>query len=88
MTVARHLSNSLANEFAPDAVSRLATTSRAPATKGKYSSRPAMSKDNVVTANRTSSISIPGRTRIDSSRFVSEPCVTSTPLGRPVDPEV
>ena len=47
-----------------------------------------MSKDRVVTASKVSAGPKPGVIRIDSSRFSSAPCVTSTAFGRPVLPEV
>ena len=65
-----------------------ARTTVAPVISGRNSSRPAMSKDIVVTASSASSAPSPGRPRIDSRRLVSATCGTSTPLGRPVEPEV
>ena len=47
-----------------------------------------MSKDSVVTASNVSRSLIGRSTRIDSRRLASAPCVTWTPLGLPVEPEV
>ena len=70
------------------ASSRVARATLAPLSKGRYSSSAAMSKDSVVTDNNTSASVRPGSRAIDSSRFTSERCVTATPFGRPVEPEV
>ncbi len=69
-------------------VSRAATTSRAPAASGTNSSRLAMSKPNVVTARKRSSAPTEKRARMSTTRLASAPCGTTTPLGRPVEPEV
>ena len=47
-----------------------------------------MSNDSVVTDSSTSSAVQPGARCIDSRKFTSERCVTCTPFGRPVEPEV
>ncbi len=47
-----------------------------------------MSKDGEVTASHRSSGPAPSDSRIATRRFVSALCGTTTPLGRPVEPEV
>ena len=47
-----------------------------------------MSKETVVSASRTSEATKPGRRRIEASRLTIARCGTSTPFGRPVEPEV
>jgi hypothetical protein len=64
-----------------------AITTRAHAS-GPRSSSTAMSKATVVTESTTSSDCSPGRARIERRKLTTAPCGTSTPLGRPVEPEV
>jgi hypothetical protein len=47
-----------------------------------------MSNEGVVTANRTSRSVKPGLSRIAHKKFTTERCRISTPLGRPVEPDV
>ncbi len=47
------------------------TITRAPLISGRYSSSPAISKPNVVTASQRSASVISSRPRIDSSRFTT-----------------
>jgi hypothetical protein len=47
-----------------------------------------MSKESVVTASSRSSGLKPGVRCIDRRKFRRAACVTSTPLGAPVEPEV
>ncbi|CAM5357244.1 hypothetical protein SGLAM104S_00281 [Streptomyces glaucescens] len=68
--------------------SRAATTTPAPLSSGTNSSRPAMSNPTVVTASRRSSAPRANRSRIDTRKLTSGPCGTTTPFGRPVEPDV
>ncbi|GLZ29520.1 hypothetical protein Lesp02_17100 [Lentzea sp. NBRC 105346] len=65
-----------------------ARTTAAPDTSGTYSSRAAMSNAIVVTAASRSPPDSTNRSAIDSTKFVSADRGTTTPLGRPVDPDV
>src|SRR5262249_47681438 len=65
-----------------------AITTLAPTVSGRYSSRPAMSKEIDVTANSTSSCDRPGSRAIDVRKLTTAECVTSTPFGNPVEPDV
>ena len=47
-----------------------------------------MSKATVVTATSTSPAPMPGSWPIEARKFTRPEFRTSTPLGRPVDPEV
>jgi hypothetical protein len=47
-----------------------------------------MSKEMVVTASRLSRAAKPGSRCMAASRLTKARCVISTPLGRPVEPEV
>ena len=70
------------------ASSRVASTTVPPQISGRNNSRAAMSNESVVTASSTSDAVHPGSRAIVVSRFTRAPCVISTPLGCPVDPEV
>ena len=72
ITVAPLPSRRVRNRSPSVASSRLASTTRPPATSGRYSSSPAMSNDSVVTDSSTSSPVTPGSRRIDSRKFTSE----------------
>ena len=63
-------------------------TTRAPTLSGRNSSRPAISKETVVTASSTSLALMPGSRAMEVRKFTTARCVTSTPFGCPVDPEV
>ena len=65
-----------------------ASTRVAPLTKGKNVSSVAISKDMVVVARMISLLSAPGLCRMLVKRFKRLACVTCTPFGCPVDPEV
>ena len=47
-----------------------------------------MSKEIVVTAARTSPFESPGLRCIEQRKLTNAPCCTTTPFGRPVEPEV
>src|SRR5882724_85277 len=64
------------------------STNRAPVTSGSSISIAAMSKLIVVTPTSTSSLLSPGLCLISLRKWLSAPCLTPTPLGLPVDPEV
>ena len=68
--------------------SRLAIATRPPLTSGRNSSRPAISKDSVVTARIVSAAVNPGVRCIDSRKFTTAEWGISTPLGLPVEPDV
>ncbi|CAM5640996.1 hypothetical protein STENM327S_00339 [Streptomyces tendae] len=68
--------------------SRSASVIDAPDNKGTKSSSPAMSNPTVVTATRRSPAPSSKRSRIAVRKFTSAPCGTTTPFGRPVDPDV
>ena len=70
------------------ASSALARTTRAPTRSGRKISSAAMSKEMVVMASSVSAAANPGRSRIAVRKLTSDRCVTATPLGLPVDPEV
>src|SRR5579862_8639584 len=82
------VSNSSRKRLPSATVSRVAITSEAPDVKGRKSSRPAISKDSVVTASSTSVGRIPGSRRMELKKLTTARCWIWTPLGRPVDPEV
>ena len=65
-----------------------ALTKVAPTNKGKKSSNPAISKEIVVIESNLSLALIPGSTAILARKFTKFLCVTVTPFGLPVDPEV
>ena len=88
MTVALEVERVRAKATPSRAVSRLANSIRAPVIKGKNNSSPAMSNASVVTASSTSSSVRPGSCAIEHKKFVNARCSISTPLGRPVEPEV
>jgi hypothetical protein len=67
---------------------RLTSSMRAPTSSGRYSSRPAISNEIVVTAASTSCSPRPGSRAIERRKFSNAPCGTATPFGRPVEPEV
>ncbi|KGC56648.1 hypothetical protein Y023_537 [Burkholderia pseudomallei A79D] len=69
-----------------DALSQI--TQCAPCTSGRNSSRAAISKQYVVTASSVSRACRPGRRAIDARKLVSARCVTITPFGAPVLPDV
>ncbi|CRM75999.1 hypothetical protein [Pseudomonas sp. 25 R 14] len=69
-------------------MSWLARTTRPPTINGVYSSRPKMSKENVVSDSRRSCTPIPGAAAMLTMKLVSAPWRTITPLGLPVEPEV
>ena len=68
--------------------SRPAITTRPPVASGRNSSRPAMSKESVVTARIVSAAVKPGVRCIDSRKFTIAAWGISTPLGLPVEPDV
>src|ERR1700678_2281199 len=83
------LPSSNALSFLPSpASSREANITCAPLTSGRYSSKPEMSNDKVVTASNVSSAPIPGCRCMLIRKFTRLRCVIRTPLGLPVDPEV
>jgi hypothetical protein len=47
-----------------------------------------MSKESVVTASSRSEGERPGRESMERRKLTAARCVTITPLGRPVEPEV
>ncbi len=61
---------------------------RAPTVSGRNSSSTAMSNEIVVTAKMTSSSVMPGSSAMESRKFATAPCGTSTPFGFPVEPDV
>ncbi len=88
MTVAPVSASSPASRRPSTACSLVTTCTRAPLMSGAYSSRPAMSKVTGVTAARVSPGASPVSRAIARSRLTRLRWVTSTPLGRPVEPEV
>ena len=60
----------------------------APTASGKNNSSAAISKAMVVTATSVARSSRPGSRAIEVRKFTTERCEISTPLGRPVVPEV
>ena len=70
------------------ASARLASTSRPPLTNGRNSSATDTSNESGVTANSVSALVKPGSRWMEASRFTTVRCSISTPLGRPVEPEV
>nr|WP_314413679.1 hypothetical protein [Streptomyces sp. DSM 40484] len=88
ITVTPARTNSPANAPGIPAICPSATTTRAPDTSGNHNSSPAMSKPGVVTASSTSPAPSPGRSAIADRKLARLPCVTCTPFGRPVDPDV
>ncbi len=88
MTEAPVLFSSAASRGTSITWSLVARTTEAPDTSGAYSSRPAMSKAMVVTAASRSPGRKPNRSRMSWTKLVRLSRVTTTPLGRPVEPEV
>ncbi len=68
--------------------SRSARIRPAPFSRGRYISRPAMSNPTVVTAGSRSSAESWKRSCIEPRKLANAPSGITTPLGRPVDPEV
>ncbi|GAA3089162.1 hypothetical protein GCM10020001_000120 [Nonomuraea salmonea] len=66
----------------------LATTSVAPVTSGQKNSQTDTSKPYGVFCSTRSPGSSGSRRCIQASRFTTPACGTTTPFGRPVDPEV
>jgi hypothetical protein len=64
------------------------TTTRKPRTRVHSSSSTWMSKPMRVTASQVPGIVPPTRASIPAKKLVTLACVTCTPLGRPVEPEV
>jgi hypothetical protein len=63
-------------------------TTAARSSSGTYSSSTAMSKATVVTASTRSPAPKRNRSRMDSTKLSRLRRDTTTPLGRPVEPEV
>jgi hypothetical protein len=72
--------------MASDALS--ATISVPPETSGSMVSSTEMSKESVVKASSFSPAVNPGWRCIEERKLETERCSISTPLGRPVEPEV
>mmetsp|Transcript_15674 Transcript_15674/g.38040 ORF Transcript_15674/g.38040 Transcript_15674/m.38040 type:complete len:396 (+) Transcript_15674:424-1611(+) len=70
------------------AVASDASTRVAPTQAGRNSSSAAMSKHTVVTAHSRVDALAPVSSSMDPRKFIRLRCVTCTPLGRPVEPEV
>ena len=88
ISVACDPASSAASASPSSACSRLASTTSAPTDSGRNSSSTEMSNEVVVTASRRSSASSPGARRMLSRKLTTAPLGTTTPLGRPVEPEV
>ena len=80
------ISRASATPSAAVAVSAMATV--APTVNGSSSSSTAMSNDRVVTAQMVSPAVMPGWCSMAPKKFTSARCGSSTPLGRPVEPDV
>jgi hypothetical protein len=65
-----------------------ASSSEAPRVSGSHSSRPAMSKDRLVTASRRSARVSPGWRAMASRKLITARWGMATAFGRPVEPEV
>ncbi len=65
-----------------------AMTTVPPATSGANSSRAAASKVRTVFMTIRSSAPSPCRVTVQDTRLAMPACSTSTPLGRPVEPDV
>ncbi len=88
MKVALRARSSASRRLPSAATSRDASTMRAPTVNGRMISEMAMSNDSVVTASTTSSAVMPGSRCTLISRFTVARCGSTTPLGRPVEPDV
>ena len=88
MTVGRSAAMRSASAAGSRTVSGAASTTVAPARSGRYSSNAEMSKLTVVTASQESCGPIGTRSAISVRKFARLRCDTTTPLGRPVDPDV
>ncbi|OEZ96706.1 hypothetical protein DUGA2_62750 [Duganella sp. HH101] len=71
-----------------DAVSRPASTTRAPFANGRNSSSAAMSNDSDVTATSTSSLFMPGASPMLCRKLARLARLSATPFGFPVEPDV
>ncbi|MNN11311.1 hypothetical protein D3C81_1242650 [compost metagenome] len=65
-----------------------ASTMHAPVHSGRYSSRPKISKEQVVMLSRRWPGCRPGALAMAATKLDSAPWGTITPLGLPVEPEV
>jgi hypothetical protein len=88
ITVTRARVISSASAAGSRTVGRSAITTPAPASSGTYSSTTWMSKATVVTATMRSSGLSDSRCPISARRLLTALCAMTTPLGRPVVPEV
>ncbi len=88
MTVAPLSVTRAASAAGSRTVSRSARTSSAPVSSGTKISRLEMSKPKVVTDRKRSPGPMPNRSPMSCTRLTSASCGTTTPLGRPVEPEV
>ncbi|GAA3214906.1 hypothetical protein GCM10010532_041610 [Dactylosporangium siamense] len=88
MTVARTRPSSAARAWGERAVARSAIAVRPPVTSGRNSSSQAMSKPAVVTASSVSCSPRPGSPAMETRKLVRFSWETTTPLGRPVEPDV
>jgi hypothetical protein len=65
-----------------------ATTTLAPASNGRYSSRTWISNETVVTASIRSSALSENHRPIAAAKLATPACGITTPFGVPVDPDV
>ena len=75
ITVAPERVRAVMSRAGSPASSREAISTVAPHTSGRYNSRPAISKDSVVTASSVSSAASPGSRRMLVRKFTTLPCV-------------
>ncbi len=88
MTVGRWASTRAARAAGSRTVSRPARTTAAPLISGTWISRAAMSKETVVTATSPSPGLMASSWACMRRKLASAECGITTPLGRPVEPEV
>ncbi|CAE6776749.1 hypothetical protein R69746_04105 [Paraburkholderia aspalathi] len=88
MTVAPLCCMSRSRRAPSSTVSREASSTRAPRVSGRCNSSPAMSNDSVVTLSQTSLSSKSRCAATLASRRSRLACVTHTPFGSPVEPDV
>lgn len=86
VTPARSMNRATA--YPSTAAARSSIASRSPQARPTQSSNPNTSKAGDVSPSITSSGRIPGVIRIAATKAARFAWVTSTPLGRPVEPEV
>ncbi|GLW80331.1 hypothetical protein Aglo01_48120 [Actinokineospora globicatena] len=77
-----------ANSAGSRAVSPSTNRTVAPDSSGTNNSSPEMSNPTVVTATNTSSAPSANRSTMSSRKLTNAPDGITTPLGRPVEPEV